>query len=203
MLFSSISFWETLARWDRHLFVLVNSKTANPVFDFLMPWLRNPLAWAPLYLFFAIFALLNFGVKGIWWIVLFLSTVAITDMTGTYLFKHSFERLRPCAGAAANFQVRLLLPVCPGGYSFISNHAANHFGMAAFFIITLRPYLGKWAWLAFVWAAGIGYAQVYVGAHYPADVIAGALLGLAFGFGIGSFFNKRFGFAIFENQLVA
>jgi undecaprenyl-diphosphatase len=61
----------------------------------------------------------------------------------------------------------------------------------------------KWAWVGLLWAAAIAYAQVYVGVHYPLDVICGALLGMAFGITVGTFFNKRFGFAIFDNQPAA
>ena len=59
--------------------------------------------------------------------------------------------------------------------------------------------LKNWAWIGLFWAAAIAYAQVYVGVHYPLDVFCGALLGLAFGITTGTIFNKRFGFAIFEN----
>jgi len=96
--------------------------------------------------------------------------------------------------------VRRLLNECSGGYSFISNHAANHFGMASFFYITFRKIIPKWAWLGFLWAALIAYSQVYVGVHYPLDVFCGALLGIFSGIITGRVFNKRFGFAIFDKQ---
>jgi len=198
----AISFTERLVQWDQSLFKKINSGWTNPFFDFVMPWLRTSLVWAPLYLFFAVFMFQNFKVKGLWWAVFFISTVALTDMTGTYAFKKAFMRLRPCADPDFGFQVRMLLKQCAGGFSFVSNHAANHFGMAAFFFVTLHPVFKKWTWLAFAWAGAIIYAQVYVGVHYPIDVFAGALLGLAFGITTGTFFNKRFGLTIFDNQSV-
>jgi undecaprenyl-diphosphatase len=70
--------------------------------------------------------------------------------------------------------------------------------MATFIFLTLRPVVGRWIWLAYLWAAIIGYAQVYVGVHYPFDVAGGATIGIAFGWLLGSFFNKRFGFVNFE-----
>lgn len=199
MYFTSITFWQRLIQWDRALFEKINGEWTNPFFDALMPFLRNSLNWIPLYIFLLVFVLTNFKIKGLWWVVLFLSTIALTDMTGTYVFKHGFERLRPCSNPDFADRVRLVLKQCSGGYSFISNHAANHFGMATFFFVTFRHLLKKWVWVAFLWAAAIAYAQVYVGVHYPADVFAGSLLGLAFGITTGSFFNKRFGFAIFDN----
>ncbi len=203
MFFSSITFWQQLVQWDQRLFEKINGDWANPVFDTVMPFLRNSNHWIPLYLFVFVFVLLNFKIKGVWWFVFFLITVALTDMTGTYVFKHEFERLRPCSDPDFANQVRLLVKHCAGGYGFISNHAANHFGMAAFFFVTFRHLLRKWAFLALFWAASIAYAQVYVGVHYPLDVVCGALLGLAFGITTGTFFNKRFGFATFGSQPVA
>ncbi len=200
MFFLATSFWQKMEQWDQSLFVTINSDGANSFFDAIMPFFRKSVNWAPLYLFLLVFVLVNFRVRGLWWIVFILSTVALTDMTGTYLFKHMIDRLRPCADPHFLQQVRLLLDKCGGGHSFISNHAANHFGMAAFFSISFRPLIGRWARIAFLWAALIAYAQVYVGVHYPSDVLCGALLGLVFGIATGTIFNKRFGFAIFGNQ---
>ena len=192
-----LSIWNQLITWDRTLFEKINSDWTNPFFDNLMPFLRNSTHWAPLYLFLGIFALMNFKTKGIWWLVLFAVTIAMTDMTGTYILKHNIERIRPCNDPLMADSVRLLLPQCAGGYSFISNHAANHFGMGIFFLVTMKGILKKWAWVGVIWAVLIAYSQVYVGVHYPGDVLAGALLGVIFGLVTGTIFNKRFGFAIF------
>ena len=69
--------------------------------------------------------------------------------------------------------------------------------MATFFFFTARHLINKWAWIAFLWALMVSYAQVYVGLHYPFDIFGGALLGILFGLVTGMFFNKRFGFVIF------
>jgi undecaprenyl-diphosphatase len=156
--------------------------------------------WAPLYLFLAVFVLLNFKEKGAWWILFFVSTVALTDLGGTHLFKEHFGRDRPCADPGFYMHVRLLVNCVGTGNSFISNHAANHFGMAMFFFLTLRPALKKWSWIVFLWAGLIAYAQIYVGIHFPLDVLTGALFGSIIGYGTGKLFNKRYGFAIFDNQ---
>ena len=197
MSFIAIDFWKKLVQWDQSLFISINSEWTNPVFDVVLPIMRNSFIWYPVYLFLLIFVLLNFKARGLWWAVFFLSTLALTDMTGTYVFKHVFERLRPCSDPEFFTHVRLLLKQCAGGYSFTSNHAANHFGMATFFFITFRHLFKIWAWIALCWAAAICYSQVYVGVHYPLDVLSGAMLGLAFGITTGTFFNKRFGIAIF------
>jgi membrane-associated phospholipid phosphatase len=191
MIFLNAS-WQKMIQWDHDLFVNVNSKWANPFFDAIMPFLRNSTSWIPLYFFLLLFVLFNFRIKAYWWIIFFLATVAFTDMTGTYVFKHGIERIRPCNNPDMMAQLRLLVG-CPGGYSFTSNHAANHFGMAAFLFFTFRHLIKKWIWLAFLWAASIGYAQVYVGVHYPSDIAGGMILGIIAGSLTGYFFNRNFG----------
>lgn len=165
-----------------------------------MPFMRNSDHWLPLYLFLVVFMLINFKSKGGWWVLFFFATIALCDMTGTFVFKNNFERARPCADPDFFSNVRLLINHCSGAYSFPSNHAANHFGMAVFFFITTKSFLKKWAAIGFIWAALIGFAQIYIGVHYPSDVLAGTILGLIFGSLTGRLFNKRFGFANFDNQ---
>ncbi len=198
-----LSLLQQLIKWDRYLFEKINSDWSNPFFDQLMPFMRRDLNWAPLYLFLFIFAIINYKSKGVWWSVFFLATVALTDMTGTYLFKHNFERLRPCNDPMISEQVRLLLNKCAGGYSFISNHAANHMGMGVYFFLTFRHELKKFAWISITWAALVAYSQVYVGVHYPGDILIGGLVGLVFGTTTATLFNKRYGFAIFDHQPLA
>lgn len=203
MLLVILTIWQQINQWDQWLFTKINTGLANPFFDGLMPFLRNGKNWAPLYLFLVVFALLNFRWKGLWWIILFIVTVALTDMTGTYGFKHNFERLRPCNDPDFIMHVRLLLKNCSGGYSFVSNHAANHFGIATFFYFSMRPVFKKWAALSFLWAGMISFAQVYVGVHYPIDILAGTALGLIFGSFTGFLFNKQFGFSTFDHQSIS
>lgn len=193
------TFWQKIIQWDHDLFVNVNSNWTNPFFDFIMPFFRNPINWIPLYLFLLVFTIANFRIKAYWWIIFFLVTVAVTDMTGTYIFKHGIERIRPCNNPDMLEQLRLLIG-CPGGYSFTSNHAANHFGMAAFLFFTFRHLFKKWMWLAFLWAGSIGYAQVYVGVHYPSDIGGGMVLGIIAGTFTGLMFNKYFSLILQEKN---
>jgi membrane-associated phospholipid phosphatase len=198
LLQASNSILHQLERWDQWLFVRINQDQANPFFDSLMPYLRNSFYWAPLYLFLLLVAVINFKGRGWWWVLLFLCTVSLTDMISSKLIKEAFERLRPCQDPAFSDQVRLLVNRCSGAYSFTSSHAANHFGMATFFFLTTKPLIKNRVLLAWVWAALISYAQVYVGVHYPFDVLGGAIIGASMGWMTGRFFNKRFGIAIFE-----
>ncbi len=191
---------QQLEKWDQWLFTKLNSDWTNPFFDSLFPFLRNEYYWAPLYLFLVVFVTVNFGVKGWWWILFFLCTFALTDLISSRLIKETVDRLRPCNDPDMMMQVRLLLPACGGGKSFTSSHATNHFGMAAFFFVTFRRLLPRYAWVGFAWAGAIVYSQVYVGVHYPLDVICGALLGTFIGAVTGCLFNKRYGFATFGKE---
>jgi undecaprenyl-diphosphatase len=199
-MFLQIDFPNWLVQWDQWLFTKINGQFTNGFFDQMMPFMRTALNWAPLYIFLIAFALVNFRSKGGWWVLFMLATVALTDMTGTYLFKHNFERIRPCGDPDFGMYVRLLVDRCSTGHSFTSNHAANHMGMATFFFITTRKWLGKWAVLGLVWAGLIGYAQIYVGVHYPFDVLVGSLIGILLGTLTGQLYIKRYGFVIFEPQ---
>lgn len=188
-------------RADRWLFEWINIKMANTLFDSLMPVVRNAFTWGPLYLFIVAFTVINFKRNGWWWLALALATAACTDIVGARIFKEGFERLRPCTDPEMAGHVRMVLGRCSGGFSFVSNHAINHFGIAAFFFVTFKSFF-RYAWTLFVWAGIIGIAQIYVGVHYPFDVLFGTLLGLLIGSLSGNLFNKKFGFPIFDKQSI-
>ena len=136
---------------------------------------------------------MNYGKKGWWWSIAFLCAVAIADLTSSRIFKEAFERLRPCQDPVFFQNVRLLLKQCSSSYSFTSSHAANHFAIDSFMSITLFPTFGRWIWLIYLWAFFVAYAQIYVGVHYPLDVIGGAMIGLMAGVFCASLFNKKAG----------
>jgi undecaprenyl-diphosphatase len=136
---------------------------------------------------------MNFGWR-IWpWILFFIITVSISDQISSSLLKNWINRTRPCHNTALSDQIRVLVVYCPGSGSFTSSHATNHFGLATFIFFTMRTYFKNWAYLFFVWAAIISYGQVYVGIHYPLDVIGGAVLGWGIGLLTSFIFNNRIG----------
>jgi membrane-associated phospholipid phosphatase len=165
---------------DRYILHLINYKWQNSFFDQLMPVLRNANLWIPLYLFLVVFALVNIKKPG-WFILLFLCTPALTDLLSSHIIKNHIFRLRPCRDPELFGYIRVLASYCPISSSFTSSHAANHFGMATFVSLTLLPFVGRWIFLTYLWAFSIIYAQLYVGVHYPTDVLAGALVGVMAG----------------------
>lgn len=189
----NLSFWQQLQSWDRSAFLFINRSLANPVFDAVLPYFRESVFWAPLYLFLVALVVVNWGKRGWFWALAFVCTVGLADLSGTYALKETVQRLRPCNDAGLFQQVRLVIAHCPGGYSFVSNHAANHFGLATFIFLTLGPAIKGWKYGAYLWAALIAFTQVYVGVHYPLDVLAGALLGLLAGSLTASAYRANFG----------
>lgn len=172
---------DALFSFDLSLFHVINSGLGNPLFDALLPWCREKLFWAPFYLFILAFLSLNFGKKGIWVALGMVCCVGLSDFSSNHLFKKRVQRLRPCNDPAVAATVQLRLPACGSGYSFTSAHAANHFAAAVFLIGFLGP-LARWVRPALLtWAGTIALAQVYVGVHYPSDVLAGGLWGAAMG----------------------
>ena len=175
------SIFESLQSFDQTLFVYINRVATHPILDTLMPFFRESTFWIPLYLFLIVFVFVNFGKNGWVWLLFAFITVLLTDQFSSSIVKNWVMRPRPCNDPVFSSQVRLLLDHCSGGYSFTSSHATNHFGVATFLCIILGRFFGKWKYLLFIWAALICYAQVYVGVHYPLDVVFGALLGFLIG----------------------
>ncbi len=185
--------FKQIVDFDKYLFGLVNQKASNPFFDSIMPFIRQPLFWLPLYFFIILFAIYNFPKKAAIWIGCLLLTVTITDSISSHFLKPLFGRLRPCNNPELADSIRLLLDHCGQNGSFTSSHATNHFGIAVFIFITLEKVWGKFNYLFILWAAAICYAQVYVGVHFPFDVIGGALLGSVIGYLTANAFKSKVG----------
>lgn len=194
---TNASFWAqlltTLKQWDTWLFLKINNDWTTPFLDNNFPWWREASTWYPLYFFLLLFAFINFGLK-VWpWVVFFAITFAISDQVSSGILKDWIGRPRPCNDDVLMGHVHLLLNRCPSSGSFTSSHATNHFAAACFIFYTMRAYFKKWGYLFFLWAATISYGQVYVGVHYPLDIIGGAILGCCIGSLTAYLFNKWLG----------
>lgn len=183
---------QQILSYDKQLFRLVNSEWSNVFFDFLMPWLRNSNLWHPMYLFLLLYMIINYKTTGWWWVIFAAGTPILTDFVSSTLVKPNIWRLRPCNNIDYASWINVLVGYRPQSSSFTSSHAANHFGMAAFFYITLHKKWHGWATVFFLWAGAISFAQVYVGVHYPLDIIAGALIGILIGYLSGRSFNRNY-----------
>jgi undecaprenyl-diphosphatase len=166
----------SLSALDTELFFHINQGQRNPFFDLIMPYITEFNHWKYLILLIVIL-LFIFGDKKLrTTLIITALIVGCLDYSNSFFFKHIFIRPRPCNVLSG---VQTFWP-CPRSFSFPSNHAANIFG-AAFFISHIYR---KWAYFLLPMAITVGYSRVYVGEHYPLDILAGAVLG-GLGAGIG------------------
>ena len=178
-----------LLQFDQNLFFLINSVWTTDWLDVVMPLWRSKYFWLPFYLFLISFLFINFGKKGAFYLLFALGTIAISDTLSSQVIKKNVQRVRPCNDTQIANMVDLKVK-CGGGYSYTSSHATNHFALAFFLIFTLGIRFRWIKWVLIFWASSIAYGQVYVGVHYPLDVISGAFLGIIIGVLVASFYSS-------------
>jgi undecaprenyl-diphosphatase len=173
-----------IERLDQQLFLFLNSLN-SPFMDQVMHAISGKLIWVPLYL--AILIYLGITYKRKFWIILIFIILAatFTDQISV-LFKNAVQRLRPCHEPALQGLVHLFNGECGGQFSFVSSHAANSFNVAFLSLLFIRK---RWYTISIIsWAAVVGYSRIYLGVHYPLDVICGAIQGALVGWGFYSLY---------------
>lgn len=180
-----------LEQFDISLFLWLNSLN-SPFWDRVMWIISGKATWIPLYLF--ILYLIWKRYRRDTWIIALLIALAITlaDQLSVHAFKETFMRLRPCHEPSLTGMVHLVNGRCGGMYGFVSSHAVNSFTAAVLSLLLIGK---RWFTIPILmWASMVGYSRVYLGVHYPGDVVAGALLGILTGwifFRIWSIINAR------------
>ena len=171
---------EDILQWDKEAFLALNALG--------VPWLDKPMLlfsttwfWIPLYAIVAYFFFKYLKTPAaLIATALCVVGVILADQGTVWLFKENFKRLRPCQVDELLSQMRFLANYC-GKYGFVSSHAANTFGFAVLAGGILKQHL-KWISPALMtWALVVSYSRIYIGVHYPLDVICGALFGILIG----------------------
>lgn len=175
-----MSIFQKALHLDYQLMLLVNREMVHPLLDILALFLRESIFHLPLYAFIILVAFQVFEKKVLWWTIGAIALIAFSDIVSSQLIKTYFARPRPCRDPFMAGQIRFLARYCGANGSFTSSHAVNHFAFASFVASTMKD-ASRWFNLLFLWAFSIAYAQVYVGVHYPSDVVVGAFLGIVFG----------------------
>lgn len=171
---------ETLKNIDKELFFAVNNGMQNFFLDFICPIFRNQQTWYLLYAVIIYFIYKKFEKQTFIILAGAVILILISDQLSANLIKHLVQRLRPCSDPEISNNVHLLVN-CGGGFSFVSAHASNHFAIAIYISFFFRSQ--KWVLpVAVLWASFISFSQVYVGVHYPFDVICGGMLGIILGY---------------------
>jgi undecaprenyl-diphosphatase len=176
---------ERISEFDTYLLLLINGFN-SPFWDKVMLIFTARLPWLPLYAIILGYIIHRYAIKEgkVWYavsvIMAIIATFAITDI-GSSFIKDLTERLRPGHNPLVSDMVRLL-DGKGGMYGFVSSHAANVFGLATITSLVFRKY--TYSVFIFIWAFIVSYSRIYVGRHYPSDVLFGALLGIIIAAGI-------------------
>ncbi len=181
-----MSVFDRIVAADRAAFLAINGHH-TPALDTFMWYVSDLRLWLPAYALFLVLIRLRWGWRGLWWSLPVVALMILcTDTGSVLLFKNTVQRLRPSHAQDLAGLVHLLngpdgQPYTGGRFGFVSSHATNHFGIASFMIGVLqwRPVWS--AVLLLIWASLIAYSRVYIGVHYPGDVVVGALYGALVG----------------------
>lgn len=168
---------EKLLQLDVQLLVFLNS-LGSTTYDGLWLFITKQSNWTPFFLVLLYLVFKKIGIKSTLYLLLFVTLLlVVTDQT-TNLFKVTFQRLRPCNNPEINSIIRLVK--ASNSFSFFSGHAANSMATMTFLFLILKKQY-RYAFLIFLFPLIFAYSRIYLGLHYPLDILTGYLFGATFG----------------------
>jgi undecaprenyl-diphosphatase len=173
---------DQLLQYDKELFLFLNN-LGSSTWDGLWLVITNKFTFIPLYAILLFLIYKRLGLKSLLLIVLVVAVmITFTDQI-TNLFKYIIvKRPRPCREEELRGIMRFVAPRC-GRYGFFSGHSANSMVAAVFAGLLLKQYYKKLIFILLLWSAIVAYSRIYVGVHYPLDIICGMTFGAFTGYG--------------------
>lgn len=173
---------------DKNLFIVIHHEIKNAFFDVLCPILREKKTWIPLYLLVGYFIYKKHPNHWKIYFVFSILSVVLSDFLCAQIFKSIFERVRPCVLFEKAWFYHNFGLCSSGTFSCPSCHAFNHASLAVFWAFLFPQ--KKYQVLLFLWVLLIGFSQIYIGVHFPMDVIFGYFMGVVVGFSMSSISRK-------------
>lgn len=169
---------EILKNLDTTLFLFLNS-IHNPFFDKIMWWISIKSSWYPVYILLIGYIIYRYKWKSIITLLVITLLITISDQLSVHLFKDVFQRFRPCHNTELAGMIHQVNNYCGSKYGFISSHASNTFALAVFLSALFRN--KYFIIISICWATIVSYSRIYLGVHYPGDVIGGIIFGSILG----------------------
>ena len=173
--------YEALVDFDRNLFLALNSMH-SPMMDSIMWWVADRFIWIPFYIFLAYFLYKKFGNQALFMVLFAVLLITLSDQ-GSVLLINIFERERPCHDEYISLLVHTVHNKCGGKFGFVSSHAANTMALFTYLLLLTRHALSiRVMVVTGFWVLMVGYSRIYMGVHFPADIVGGWLMGMMAGF---------------------